>query len=110
MPSPTSSKLILLPSLMAVVAVLLLIQGQGGQCMTSLEMGMEMEMDSEAHRRLLWEASSSNRRYISYDALRGDVVPCSRQGVPYYNCRIMTTANPYTRGCESITRCRDVDP
>lgn len=72
-------------------------------------MGMEMEMDSEAHKRLLWEATTS-RRYISYDALRGDVVPCSRPGVPYYNCRIMTTANPYTRGCESITRCRDVDP
>ncbi|KAF0897459.1 hypothetical protein E2562_037357 [Oryza meyeriana var. granulata] len=73
-------------------------------------MDMGMEMDSEAHSRLLWEASSSKRRYISYDALRSDVVPCSRQGVPYYNCRIMTTANPYTRGCETITRCRDVDP
>ncbi|KAG8089793.1 hypothetical protein GUJ93_ZPchr0011g28818 [Zizania palustris] len=104
MPSPTSSKLTLLPSLMVLLLLLLLlllIQGQGGQCMKSLE--LEMEMDSEAHRRLLWEASSSNRRYISYDALRADVVPCSRQGVPYYNCRIMTTANPYTRGCESIT-------
>ena len=76
---------------------------------SDMGMGMEMEMDSEAHKRLLWEATT-RRRYISYDALRGDVVPCSRPGVPYYNCRIMTTANPYTRGCESITRCRDVDP
>uniref|UniRef100_A0A0D9XRV5 Uncharacterized protein n=1 Tax=Leersia perrieri TaxID=77586 RepID=A0A0D9XRV5_9ORYZ len=110
MPSSVT-KLILLPSLLLLF--LLLLQGQqGGQCLKSLEMdmAMEMEMDSEAHSRMLWEASSSKRRYISYDALRSDVVPCSRQGVPYYNCRITTTANPYTRGCESITRCRDVDP
>ncbi|BAF28210.1 rapid alkalinization factor 23 [Oryza sativa Japonica Group] len=90
---------------------LLLLLLHGGHCLKSLDMAMEMEMDSEAHSRMLWESSSSNgRRYISYDALRSDVVPCSRQGVPYYNCRIMTTANPYTRGCETITRCRDVDP
>ncbi|KAI4973387.1 hypothetical protein ZWY2020_035648 [Hordeum vulgare] len=30
--------------------------------------------------------------------------------VPYYNCRVSTTANPYNRGCNSITRCRDNDP
>ena len=58
---------------------------------------------------VLW-ASGGGRRYISYDALRGDAVPCSRPGVPYYNCRVSTTANPYSRGCESITRCRDDDP
>ncbi|XP_062197421.1 rapid alkalinization factor 23-like [Phragmites australis] len=106
--APTS-KLILLSRAWAAASLLLLLlllfQGRGGHCI-SLGMEMEMEMDSEAHRRLLWEATTG-RRYISYDALRGDVVPCSRPGVPYYNCRIMTTANPYTRGCESITRCRD---
>ncbi|XP_040384837.1 rapid alkalinization factor 23-like [Oryza brachyantha] len=115
---PSSTKLfLLLPSLLLLL--LLLLGKHGVHCLKSLEMDMgmkmEFEMDSEAHTRMLWEArssssSSSNRRYISYDALRSDVVPCSRQGVPYYNCRITTTANPYTRGCESITRCRDVDP
>jgi hypothetical protein len=98
---PASTKLILL-------LLVLLLHGRGG-----LSMGLQgmdaMEMDSESHRRLLWQATG--RRYISYDALRSDVVPCSRPGVSYYNCRITTTANPYSRGCESITRCREAaDP
>ncbi|KQJ88549.1 rapid alkalinization factor 23 [Brachypodium distachyon] len=95
----------LLPPLLLL---LLLLQGRGGHGISSLD--MDMEMDSEAHGRLLWEASGSgSRRYISYDALRGDAVPCSRPGVPYYNCRVSTTANPYTRGCDTITRCRDAE-
>ncbi|OEL31196.1 hypothetical protein BAE44_0007786 [Dichanthelium oligosanthes] len=115
---PATTKLILLSRAWAAASLLLLLlalHGRGGHCVglgmeAELEMDLEaeLEMDSEAHRRLLWETTS--RRYISYDALRGDVVPCSRTGVPYYNCRISTTANPYTRGCESITRCRDADP
>ncbi|PWZ27480.1 Protein RALF-like 33 [Zea mays] len=108
---PATTKPILLPRAWAAAPLLLLLllvlHGRGGHCV-GME-AAELEMDSEAHRRLLWEASTG-RRYISYDALRGDVVPCSRTGVPYYNCRISTTANPYTRGCESITRCRDADP
>ncbi|KAL6662227.1 hypothetical protein ACP70R_000086 [Stipagrostis hirtigluma subsp. patula] len=107
----TTAKLISLSRAWAAASLLLLLllQGRGGHCI-GLAMDLEMEMDSEAHRRLLWEAATGGRRYISYDALRSDAVPCSRPGVPYYNCRIMTTANPYTRGCESITRCRDADP
>ncbi|KAI4987246.1 sodium/hydrogen exchanger 8-like isoform X2 [Hordeum vulgare subsp. vulgare] len=46
-----------------------------------------MGSEPAAHGRLLWEADGGGRRYISYDALRGDAVPCSRPGVPYYNCR-----------------------
>jgi hypothetical protein len=114
---PATAKLISLSRAWATALLLLMLvlvlHGRGGHCvslsMDAAEMEMEMEMDSEAHRRLLWEATGG-RRYISYDALRGDVVPCSRTGVPYYNCRVSTTANPYTRGCESITRCRDADP
>ncbi|KAL6875765.1 hypothetical protein ACP4OV_013278 [Aristida adscensionis] len=110
-----AAKLIVLSRAWAAVSLLLLLglllHGRGGRCIgVAMDVGMEMEMDSEAHRRLLWEAATGGRRYISYDALRSDAVPCSRPGVPYYNCRIMTTANPYTRGCESITRCRDADP
>ncbi|XP_037474947.1 rapid alkalinization factor 23-like [Triticum urartu] len=97
-----------------LLLLLLLLQGRGGHGaigISSLDMDMDMDMGVEAaaHGRLLW-ASGGGRRYISYDALRGDAVPCSRPGVPYYNCRVSTTANPYSRGCESITRCRDDDP
>ncbi|CAD6257160.1 unnamed protein product [Miscanthus lutarioriparius] len=110
---PATTKLILLPRAWAaaslILLLLLVLHGKGGYCIGLGMEAAELEMDSEAHRRLLWEATTG-QRYISYAALRGDVVPCSRTGVPYYNCRISTTANPYTRGCESITRCRDADP
>ncbi|CAM0151786.1 unnamed protein product [Urochloa decumbens] len=111
---PGTTNLILLSRAWAATSLLLMLalalHGRGGHCVAlGMDAAAEMEMDSEAHRRLLWEATTG-RRYISYDALRGDVVPCSRTGVPYYNCRISTTANPYTRGCESITRCRDAGP
>ncbi|KAJ4967941.1 hypothetical protein NE237_014642 [Protea cynaroides] len=66
------------------------------------ESGNEFEMDTEINKRIL--ASSS--RYISYGALRRDSVPCSRRGASYYNCKKGAQANPYTRGCSHITRCR----
>ncbi|XP_072950389.1 protein RALF-like 33 [Typha angustifolia] len=75
--------------------------GRGGKCL-SMEEEMEMEMDSEANRRVLW---ATRKRYISYDALRGDVVPCSRPGISYYNCRALPRVNTYSRGCEIITDC-----
>lgn len=109
---PAATKVMLLSRVWAaaslILLLLLVLYGRGGHCVC-LSMEAELEMESEAHQRLLWEATA-RPRYISYAALRGDVVPCSRTGVPYYNCRISTTANPYTRGCESITRCRDADP
>ncbi|XP_073009562.1 rapid alkalinization factor-like [Typha latifolia] len=63
--------------------------------------GEEFDLSSEVSRRIL--ASSG---YISYAALRRDSVPCSRRGASYYNCRPGGQANPYSRGCSSITRCR----
>lgn len=63
--------------------------------------GEEFELDSEISRRIL--ATSS---YISYGALQRNNVPCSRRGASYYNCRPGAQANPYTRGCSAITRCR----
>ncbi|KAI5009918.1 protein RALF-like 33 [Hordeum vulgare subsp. vulgare] len=107
-----------LPLLLLVLLLLLVVRGRGGHGAITIG-GLDMDMDvgveaaqmgsEAAHGRLLWE-TGGGRRYISYDALRGDAVPCSRPGVPYYNCRVSTTANPYTRGCDSITRCRDDDP
>ncbi|CAL0300101.1 unnamed protein product [Lupinus luteus] len=73
-------------------------RGSITECMEEWE---EFELDSEINRRML--ATSS---YISYDALRRNSVPCSRQGASYYNCRTGAEANPYSRGCSAITRCR----
>ncbi|KAI3443132.1 uncharacterized protein J3R85_000019 [Psidium guajava] len=65
------------------------------------EWGEELAMDSETNRRIL-----ATTRYISYGALRRNTVPCSRRGASYYNCRAGAAANPYSRGCSRITRCR----
>ncbi|KAB2009770.1 hypothetical protein E1A91_D10G193400v1 [Gossypium mustelinum] len=67
----------------------------------SSEFDAEFAMDSEINRRIL-----AARRYISYGALRRNTVPCSRRGASYYNCRPGAQANPYSRGCSRITRCR----
>nr|KYP51025.1 hypothetical protein KK1_027238 [Cajanus cajan] len=62
----------------------------------------EFGMDSESHRRIL-----ATSQYISYKALQRNTVPCSRRGASYYNCKPGAEANPYTRGCPTITRCRN---
>lgn len=61
----------------------------------------EFAMDSEINRRIL-----ATSKYISYGALQRNSVPCSRRGASYYNCQPGAQANPYTRGCSAITRCR----
>ena len=61
----------------------------------------EMMMDSEINHRLL----AQKTRYISYGALRANSVPCNRRGSSYYNCNQRQKANPYRRGCSTITRC-----
>ncbi|XP_020252238.1 rapid alkalinization factor-like [Asparagus officinalis] len=65
-----------------------------------------LEMSS---KRILWAATAvgggGKKRYISYEALRRDNVPCNRPGMPYYNCHALPKANPYTRGCSVITGC-----
>nr|GMD68930.1 rapid alkalinization factor [Ipomoea batatas] len=73
-------------------------QGSIAECMAS---GEEFEMDTESNRRIL---ATSN--YISYGALQRGNTPCSRRGSSYYNCQPGAQANPYTRGCSAITRCR----
>ncbi|EOA18855.1 hypothetical protein CARUB_v10007476mg [Capsella rubella] len=72
--------------------------GSIAECSLSVE---EFEMDSEISRRIL-----ATTKYISYGALRRNTVPCSRRGASYYNCRRGAQANPYSRGCSAITRCR----
>ncbi|AES71939.1 protein RALF-like 22 [Medicago truncatula] len=68
-----------------------------GECLTDPEM---MMMDSESNRRVL----AMQKKYISYDTLKRDMVPCDRPGASYYNCH-RRQANPYSRGCEVITAC-----
>ncbi|WOL01396.1 rapid alkalinization factor-like [Canna indica] len=80
--------------------------GKARACL--LEQGVEMEMSSEESRRLLWAVAG--KKYISYEALKGDVVPCSKPGVPYYNCHTFPRASPYSRGCQIISGCRGDSP
>lgn len=63
--------------------------------------GEEEEMDSEINRRIL-----ATTKYISYQSLKRNSVPCSRRGASYYNCQNGAQANPYSRGCSAIARCR----
>lgn len=70
--------------------------GKIGECSEA-----DLEMDSESNRRILL----MQKRYISYDTLKRDLVPCEDPGVSYYNCRGPGVANHYSRGCEVITRC-----
>lgn len=59
------------------------------------------EMESDSSRRVLL----MQKRYISYETLKRDIVPCMRPGASYYNCDA-GQANPYSRGCEMIAGCR----
>lgn len=67
----------------------------------------EMEMESDTSRRL-W--NMEKRRYISYELLKADEVPCSRPGMLYYNCHSTAArVSPYQRGCGIISRCARFD-
>jgi len=46
----------------------------------------------------------AQKRYIGYETLRRDMVPCQKPGASYYDCR-SGQANSYSRGCDTITRC-----
>ncbi|KAE8708756.1 Protein RALF-like 31 [Hibiscus syriacus] len=61
----------------------------------------EEEMESERNKRVLL----MQRKYISYETLRRDMVPCANPGSSYYDCNGGHQANRYNRGCEVITRC-----
>lgn len=71
---------------------------QLGECNISEE-ELEMMMESEISQQ-------GRQRFIGYGALERNSVPCSRRGQSYYNCRRHDKANPYTRGCSVITRCK----
>lgn len=74
----------------------------GSGSIAECQLAAEFEIPSEISRRIL----ATTRRYISYSAMRRNTVPCSRRGASYYNCQAGAPANPYSRGCSAITRCR----
>ncbi|OIT19325.1 PREDICTED: rapid alkalinization factor-like [Nicotiana attenuata] len=83
-----------------LVGLLMPLRSAGGICIGEcMDEELELELDN---RRIL----ATSRRYISYGALQRNNVPCSRRGASYYNCRPGAQANPYSRGCSAITRCR----
>ncbi|XP_057964824.1 rapid alkalinization factor-like [Malania oleifera] len=77
----------------------------GGSVAECLANGGEFSLDQESgavtNRRIL-----ATSQYISYGALQRNTVPCSQRGASYYNCQTGAQANPYNRGCSTITRCR----
>ncbi|KAF9669924.1 hypothetical protein SADUNF_Sadunf13G0015300 [Salix dunnii] len=75
-------------------------KGSIAECMAE-EDGEEFGMDTEINRRIL-----ATTKYVSYGALQKNNVPCSKRGASYYNCQNGAQANPYSRGCSRITRCR----
>ncbi|XP_066308909.1 rapid alkalinization factor-like [Miscanthus floridulus] len=108
MARPARALLLMLLALMATLA-----RGSGDVPAASLgwdlgvvgagedeEFGFPSGGDSVARRVL------QGGGYLSYGALRRDNVPCSVRGASYYNCRPGGQANPYSRGCSAITRCR----
>ncbi|XP_071721346.1 protein RALF-like 24 [Rutidosis leptorrhynchoides] len=66
-----------------------------------VEYSQDEMMESEISRRVLL----MEKKYISYETLKRDLVPCGTPGASYYNCKGKGVANTYNRGCEIITRC-----
>ncbi|CAA2973770.1 Hypothetical predicted protein [Olea europaea subsp. europaea] len=66
------------------------------------EMEVEDEMDSENNRRIL----VIRKKYISYDTLKRDSVPCTQPGASYYNCKGPGVANTYHRDeyCRPVSK------
>ncbi|XBI03867.1 hypothetical protein VPH35_132232 [Triticum aestivum] len=91
-----------------ILLLLLLVQGRGGYgAITIATLHMDIDMGVEVAQMGAESAAHGRVVYINYDAPRGDAVLCSRLGVPYYNCRVSTTANPLHPRLQSITRCHD---
>ncbi|PSS17256.1 Protein RALF-like [Actinidia chinensis var. chinensis] len=62
----------------------------------------DLDNDIGFDRRYLHEI---RKRFISYEALRKNNVPCEKSGLSYYSCSVRGRANPYSRGCSFITHC-----
>ncbi|RWR89159.1 protein RALF-like protein 19 [Cinnamomum micranthum f. kanehirae] len=74
--------------------------GKVGNCIDEDD---ETMMDSEINRRGLQQLHT--KKFISYDALRRDAIPCLRSGQSYYDCVKSGKIRPYHRSCTKITLC-----
>jgi Rapid ALkalinization Factor (RALF) len=74
--------------------------GKLGDCDGDAYEEVGTDLEAAVRRGLAWR-----KRYISYDALKKNRVPCNRRGQSYYNCQRGRQANPYRRGCSFITKC-----
>lgn len=86
----------------AAAAVMVVLAAAGQTAVAEECTGTVEECVAVAARRELGYGGG----YISYDAMSRGRVPCSYRGASYYNCRPGAPANPYSRGCSAITRCR----
>ncbi|KAM7506066.1 hypothetical protein LguiB_004970 [Lonicera macranthoides] len=75
----------------------------GGPVGSCIDQAEEEMLDSESSRRVL-----GRTRYISYDAMRANNVPCQIRGGTYYNCQPPNQANVYQRACTAATSCARV--
>ncbi|KAG0498925.1 hypothetical protein HPP92_003616 [Vanilla planifolia] len=75
---------------------------EGVGCGSDDEIDDAEEGEDGGGRRVL---VARRRRYLSYDMMKRNQVPCNHRGVSYYNCNHRGRANPYRRGCSYITRC-----
>ncbi|XP_071727172.1 rapid alkalinization factor-like [Rutidosis leptorrhynchoides] len=82
------------------VALSHLSNGPGQLVRDVIDPDEEIMMESESARRIL-----AGRGYISYGAMQKNNVPCNQRGQSYYDCNSRGQANPYSRGCNVITRC-----
>ncbi|KAL5221673.1 hypothetical protein ABZP36_026386 [Zizania latifolia] len=78
----------------------------GGEDSFGFSSSSEVDTDAAADGAAVVRRVLQSQGYISYGALRRDTTPCSVRGASYYNCRPGGQANPYSRGCSAITRCR----
>lgn len=74
--------------------------GKVGDCDGDTYEDVGTDLAAAVRRGLQWR-----KRYLSYDVLKKDRVPCNRRGHSYYNCQRSRQANPYRRGCSFITKC-----
>uniref|UniRef100_A0A0E0JIB9 Rapid alkalinization factor 1 n=1 Tax=Oryza punctata TaxID=4537 RepID=A0A0E0JIB9_ORYPU len=69
-------------------------------------MGSSEEAAADSAAAVVRRVLQGKDNMISYGSLQRGTTPCSVRGASYYNCRPGAQANPYSRGCSAITRCR----
>ncbi|KAE9591727.1 putative rapid ALkalinization Factor [Lupinus albus] len=57
------------------------------------------------NKRMICMISIKLNRYIGYNSLTANKVPCGQRGRSYYNCQQRGRANPYRRACTAVTHC-----